>query len=465
MFCNKKLHYCCGSDCPIEVAFARGQSVQSVLQFSHLQPLHSPLGTLSPPMDRKQQQRQEKFIAELMAKDEGNKSCADCSQKGTRWASWNIGVFLCIHCGAIHRKMGPHISKVKSISLDSWTEEQLQWIAERGNTKMNRFYNPSERQFPSHGEAAKEQFIRDKYERKAFVANAQIRQSLEHEQQEFTARHAKMSRPWAHELAKLREMGFVEEGQEEACYAVCERFKGDVNQSIAYLLEHQARKDKAPMQLSAKHLQKSPSLQPKAQESTLAEGEILRQLKKMGFKDERENLTTLRSCEGDLGKCVVQLVQHSKQEQTSESGWEEDAVEFNEFVSTPTTTSIHSDKKALSNNDILSLFDDFSPAVQHKQQQEQISSKPLITKELLDIFSPVQNASPSEASCPVAPAIPSGSNNSSISNSLHESATEDEFTEFKPASSPTLATSPAFKPFAVAPLPEQDDLFSVNPWA
>lgn len=348
--------------------------------------------TLSPPMDRKQQQRQEKFIAELMAKDEGNKNCADCSQKGTRWASWNIGVFLCIHCGAIHRKMGPHISKVKSISLDSWTEEQLQWIAERGNTKMNRFYNPSERQFPFHGEAAKEQFIRDKYERKSFVANAQIRQSLEHEQQEFTARHAKMSRPWAHELAKLKEMGFVEEGQEEACYAVCELFKGDVNQSIAYLLEHQARKDKAPMQLSAKHLQKPTPLQLKVEKCTLAEGEILRQLKKMGFKDERENLTTLRSCDGDLGKYVMQPIQHLKQEQTSESGWEEEAVEFNEFVSTPIATSIHSDKKTLSNNDILSLFDDFSPAVQHKQR-EQHSSKPLITKELLDIFSPVQDAS------------------------------------------------------------------------
>jgi len=110
-------------------------------------------------MDRKQQQRQEKFIAELMTKDEGKKSCADCSQKGTRWASWNIGVFLCIHCKAIHRRNRGFISKVKSISLDSWTEEHLKWIAERGNTKMNRFYNLSERQFPSHREAAKQHFI------------------------------------------------------------------------------------------------------------------------------------------------------------------------------------------------------------------------------------------------------------------------------------------------------------------
>lgn len=44
---------------------------------------------------------------------------------GPRWASWNIGVFLCIRCAGIHRNLGVHISKVKSINLDSWTPEQI----------------------------------------------------------------------------------------------------------------------------------------------------------------------------------------------------------------------------------------------------------------------------------------------------------------------------------------------------
>lgn len=44
---------------------------------------------------------------------------------GPRWASWNIGVFLCIRCAGIHRNLGVHISRVKSVNLDSWTPEQV----------------------------------------------------------------------------------------------------------------------------------------------------------------------------------------------------------------------------------------------------------------------------------------------------------------------------------------------------
>uniref|UniRef100_A0A8D2MHP5 Arf-GAP domain-containing protein n=1 Tax=Zonotrichia albicollis TaxID=44394 RepID=A0A8D2MHP5_ZONAL len=43
-----------------------------------------------------------------------------------RWASWNIGVFICIRCAGIHRNLGVHISRVKSVNLDQWTQEQIQ---------------------------------------------------------------------------------------------------------------------------------------------------------------------------------------------------------------------------------------------------------------------------------------------------------------------------------------------------
>lgn len=45
---------------------------------------------------------------------------------GPRWASWNIGVFICIRCAGIHRNLGVHISRVKSVNLDQWTQEQIQ---------------------------------------------------------------------------------------------------------------------------------------------------------------------------------------------------------------------------------------------------------------------------------------------------------------------------------------------------
>ena len=47
---------------------------------------------------------------------------------GPQWASTNLGVFLCIRCASIHRKLGTHISKVKSLTLDNWSIEQLDVI-------------------------------------------------------------------------------------------------------------------------------------------------------------------------------------------------------------------------------------------------------------------------------------------------------------------------------------------------
>jgi hypothetical protein len=56
-----------------------------------------------------------------------------------RWASWNLGVFVCIRCSGIHRGMGTHISRVKSVDLDAWTDEQLQSVVKWGNSRANKF--------------------------------------------------------------------------------------------------------------------------------------------------------------------------------------------------------------------------------------------------------------------------------------------------------------------------------------
>lgn len=73
------------------------------------------------------QRQQEKFQAILssLLREEDNKYCADCDAKGPRWASWNLGIFLCIRCAGIHRNLGVHISRVKSVNLDQWTPEQI----------------------------------------------------------------------------------------------------------------------------------------------------------------------------------------------------------------------------------------------------------------------------------------------------------------------------------------------------
>ena len=51
----------------------------------------------------------------------GNSTCADCGKENPDWASINLGILVCIECSGIHRNLGSHISKVRSLSLDSWS--------------------------------------------------------------------------------------------------------------------------------------------------------------------------------------------------------------------------------------------------------------------------------------------------------------------------------------------------------
>uniref|UniRef100_A0A673HWY1 Stromal membrane-associated protein 1-like n=1 Tax=Sinocyclocheilus rhinocerous TaxID=307959 RepID=A0A673HWY1_9TELE len=83
---------------------------------------------------------QHQAILSKMLREDDNKYCADCEAKGPRWASWNLGVFICIRCAGIHRNLGVHISRVKSVNLDQWTPEQIQSVQSMGNTKARQLY-------------------------------------------------------------------------------------------------------------------------------------------------------------------------------------------------------------------------------------------------------------------------------------------------------------------------------------
>ncbi|XP_065066987.1 arf-GAP with coiled-coil, ANK repeat and PH domain-containing protein 3-like isoform X2 [Rhopilema esculentum] len=76
--------------------------------------------------------------AERIRAVEGNKECADCSAPRPDWASTNLGVVFCIECSGMHRGMGVHISKVKSLTLDRWHEDLVKHMEERGNARVNK---------------------------------------------------------------------------------------------------------------------------------------------------------------------------------------------------------------------------------------------------------------------------------------------------------------------------------------
>ncbi|XP_071198525.1 arf-GAP with coiled-coil, ANK repeat and PH domain-containing protein 2-like isoform X8 [Salvelinus alpinus] len=105
----------------------------------------------------------------------GNACCCDCGQPDPRWASINLGITLCIQCSGIHRSLGVHFSKVRSLTLDSWEPELLKLMCELGNGVINQIYEAGREELgamkpkPTDPRQEIEAYIRAKYVDRRFV--------------------------------------------------------------------------------------------------------------------------------------------------------------------------------------------------------------------------------------------------------------------------------------------------------
>lgn len=132
----------------------------------------------------------------------GNAVCADCRAKGERrgmvflnhfltgvfgaarsvdpdWASITFGILVCIKCSGIHRSLGVHLSKVRSLTLDFWNPEHVELMKCVGNERSWAIFEAGydvragqrscDRPEPDSPHALKESWILAKYGCREFV--------------------------------------------------------------------------------------------------------------------------------------------------------------------------------------------------------------------------------------------------------------------------------------------------------
>jgi hypothetical protein len=105
----------------------------------------------------------------------GNDRCVDCGKNDPDWASLNLGVLFCLNCSGIHRHLGSHISKVRSVTMDKWPEATLRYMKCIGNRRANEFWEAhldpetTSKLEPTSTQQERTEFITAKYAKKEFV--------------------------------------------------------------------------------------------------------------------------------------------------------------------------------------------------------------------------------------------------------------------------------------------------------
>ncbi|CAF0838528.1 unnamed protein product [Adineta ricciae] len=103
----------------------------------------------------------------------GNGFCADCEQLNPTWASLNLGALICMDCASLHRNLGTHLTRVRSLELDEWPPELVQVMRSIGNKLSNSVWEANIKNRvkpqPNASSSERERWIRDKYEQKLFL--------------------------------------------------------------------------------------------------------------------------------------------------------------------------------------------------------------------------------------------------------------------------------------------------------
>ena len=80
------------------------------------------------------------FFSKLRQLRPADLCCFDCGSRNPSWISVSYGIFLCLVCSGSHRRMGTHISFVRSATLDSLNVGNLMQMEFGGNARAAEYF-------------------------------------------------------------------------------------------------------------------------------------------------------------------------------------------------------------------------------------------------------------------------------------------------------------------------------------
>mmetsp|Transcript_11487 Transcript_11487/g.28935 ORF Transcript_11487/g.28935 Transcript_11487/m.28935 type:complete len:744 (-) Transcript_11487:52-2283(-) len=115
-------------------------------------------------------------LQQLQLACEENSFCADCGMENPDWMCIRVGVLICHECSGVHRSLGTHVSKVRSLTLDKWEPQLMQLMKLLGNHIINAVYeevpHPKYPKLtPKSSREDRERYIEAKYKKKKMVAD------------------------------------------------------------------------------------------------------------------------------------------------------------------------------------------------------------------------------------------------------------------------------------------------------
>ncbi|CAM0139826.1 unnamed protein product [Umbelopsis sp. WA50703] len=206
--------------------------------------------------------------------------------------------------------MGTHISKVKSVSMDSWTPEQIESIKNSGgNDAVNRKYNPYPEKHPlplADDDHGMERYIRNKWEKKAFMESpaaaappppiSKSPAGAAIPQRSSSVPRVLQGADVSRSLATLRDMGFQDE---EKNRRVLTQTKGSLESAIEILSKLPGQSTGIP------------------QNDQMNDNQKLAKLWSLGYKNENKCRDALRRTGGNLEVAIDLLSKEAKAASTS----------------------------------------------------------------------------------------------------------------------------------------------------